>query len=114
MSVLTEAHDAIAKGFDAVKGWVADVEGHLPKVAELAAKYEASPIVQALEGAVLPPTVEQAIANLITEAASVHAEHGDVTVTASATPPAAGAQTDAPAESAPTEAAPEAPTAPAA
>lgn len=98
MSIITEAHDAIAHGVEAVKAWVADVETKLPAAVDEAAKLQASPIVQALEGILLPPSVETAIANLIKEAAALAAEHGDVTVTASAQPPATAAPaTDTPA-----------------
>ena len=38
---------------------------HLPVIAATAAKLEASPIAKALEGAFLPPAVEEEIAHLI-------------------------------------------------
>lgn len=85
-NLLTETHDAIAKGIENVKGWIADVEGKLPAAVEAASKLENSPIVQALQNAVLPANVEAEIAKLITEAHNAFAEHGTVTVNASATP----------------------------
>jgi len=85
-NVITEAHDAIAKGVEAIKGWVADVEGKLPAAVDEAQKLQNSPIVQALEAAVLPANVEAEIARLITEAHNAFAEHGTVTVNATATP----------------------------
>jgi len=38
---------------------------HLPVIAATAAKLEASPIARALEGAFLPPSIEEEIAHLI-------------------------------------------------
>lgn len=86
MSVITELHDKIQEGADAVKGWVGEIEGHLPALVEAAAKYEQSPIVQALEGAILPPNVEQQIAKLISEASAAFAQHGSATVNGTAGP----------------------------
>lgn len=46
--------------------WLKEVtETHLPGILAQAAKYEASPIVQALEGVVLPPEVEAGLAATI-------------------------------------------------
>jgi hypothetical protein len=48
--------------------WVRQVtETHLPAILAQAARYENSPIVQALESALLPPALEQQIAGMITE-----------------------------------------------
>lgn len=110
-NLLTETHDKIAEGVSAVEGWINDLKGHLPEVASLAAKFEQSPIVQALQNAVLPPNVEAEIAKLIGEASAAFAEHGGVTVEATATP--APAETPAPAAE-PTPASPADPTTPAA
>lgn len=84
-NVLTEIHDGINEGVQAVKGWIGELEGKLPAVVELAQKYEASPIVQALEGAVLPPNVEAEIAKLIQEASNAFGQHGSASVTGAVT-----------------------------
>jgi hypothetical protein len=50
--------------------WVKQVtDTHLPAILAAAQKYENSPIVQALETALLPPEVEKSIAATITELA---------------------------------------------
>lgn len=41
------------------------LQDHLPQLVAVAEKYENSPIIQALETAVLPPEVEQQIAAMI-------------------------------------------------
>jgi hypothetical protein len=86
MSLITEVHDKINEGVNAVEGWIGEVKDRLPALVDLAAKYEQSPIVQALEGAILPPNVEEEIARLITAAHNAFAEHGSATVTGSAGP----------------------------
>lgn len=82
MSALTELHDKLTAGIENAEGWFDEIKGHLPAVAEIAAKYNASPIVQALENAVLPPNVEAEIAKLITELGNV----GQAATTAPTTP----------------------------
>lgn len=48
--------------------WIKQVvDTHLPAILAEAQKYENSPIVQALEAALLPPALEQQIASMITE-----------------------------------------------
>jgi hypothetical protein len=91
VSVLTELHDQISKAAENTEGWIEELKGKLPAIADAAAKYENSAIVQALEGALLPPAVEQQIANLITELGKLGAP------TAPANEPAAPAATDTPA-----------------
>lgn len=95
MNLLTETHDAIAHGVEAVKAWVTDIEAKLPAAVDAAQKLQNSPIVKALEDAVLPANVEAEIAKLISEAAAAFAEHGGVTVDATATPAPAEAVTSA-------------------
>ena len=52
--------------------WVKQVtETHLPAILATAAKYENSPIVQALEAVALPPAVEQEIATGISKLAAL-------------------------------------------
>lgn len=97
-NVLTELHDKINEGVTAVEGWVGELKSHLPQVAEAAQKIEQSPIVQALEAAVLPPNVEQEIARLIEQASTAFAVHGTATVTGQAGP--AEPTTDQPAPAA--------------
>jgi hypothetical protein len=101
-NVLTELHDKINEGVTAVEGWVGELKGHLPQIVDLAGKIQNSPIVQALESAVLPPNVEQEIAKLIQEASTAFAEHGTATVTGSAGP---AATTDSEPTTAPADAA---------
>ena len=95
-NVLTELHDKIDQGVTAVEGWIGELKNHLPQVAEVAAKIEESPIVQALAAAVLPPTVEAEIARLIAEASTAFAAHGSATVTGSAGPAEPVPATDQP------------------
>lgn len=64
-SILSELQDDIGKAVSNTKGWIEELENKMPAVAAVAQKYEASPIVQALEGALLPPEVETALATLI-------------------------------------------------
>lgn len=53
--------------------WVKEItETHLPAVVAIAQRYEGSPIVQALETAVLPPEVEEGIAGTIRELAKLY------------------------------------------
>lgn len=88
MSALTEIQADLGKGVENVKGWIAEIEDKLPAAAEVAARYEASPIVQALLGKVLPPEVESALIALINHFA------------AEATPADAAAASSTPAASA--------------
>lgn len=69
MSTLTDIGTDIGKGIDSIKGWAEELAKHVPSILETATKYENSPIVQALEGLVLPPHIEAEIANLIKIAA---------------------------------------------
>jgi hypothetical protein len=69
-NVLTELQDEIGKAVNNTKGWIEELEGKMPAVAAVAQKYEASPIVQALENAILPPEVEASIAAIIKHFAS--------------------------------------------
>jgi len=65
-SIANDIKTAIGNADD----WVKQVtDTHLPAILATAQKYEASPIVQALETALLPPEVEQSIATTITELA---------------------------------------------
>lgn len=96
MSLITEVHDKINEGVTAVEGWIGEVKDRLPALVDLATKYEQSPIVQALEGAVLPANVEEEIARLITAAHNAFAEHGSATVTGTAGPAAPTADQPAP------------------
>jgi hypothetical protein len=64
-NVLSELQDEIGKAVNNTKGWIEELEGKMPAVAAVAAKYEQSPIVQALESAILPPEVESALAAII-------------------------------------------------
>lgn len=58
----------IKGAIDNADEWVKQVtDTHLPAILAQAQKYESSPVVQALEGAFLPPALEQQIANMITE-----------------------------------------------
>lgn len=68
MSVsLTGIAGDIKNAIENADQWVKEVtEQHLPSILAMAAKYENSPIVQALEGALLPPEVEAGIAATIT------------------------------------------------
>lgn len=83
--VVTHAEELVAKAKTVV-------EEHLPGLAEAAQKAEASPIVQALEGAFLPAEDEAMIATLIGKLASYAAEH-EAQVPAE---PAAPAEPDVP------------------
>jgi hypothetical protein len=84
--------DSIEKGARNAAGqaqaWITElVEQHLPALAVEAARAQASPVIQALEGVVLPPETEHLIASLITKlagAASVVVA-ADVTTTAADT-----------------------------
>ena len=64
---MTEIHKAVSDGIDGIGEWVADLKAKLPEFAARAAQIDASPIVQALEAAVLPPAIEAEIAALITK-----------------------------------------------
>jgi len=101
MSILTDIgshlHDAVGN----VRGWIEDVEKHLPTLIATAEKYAASPIVQALETAVLPAHVEQSIAQLITDAAD---EYAKLTAATDASAPTSDASSTTPADSTPTDA----------
>lgn len=67
MSLSTIAGD-IKTAIGNADSWVKEVtEQHLPAILAQAAKYESSPVIQALESALLPPAVELQIAGLITE-----------------------------------------------
>lgn len=76
-STTTEEHMQLSQIANDIKGaienadqWVKQVtEQHLPAILAQAERYENSPIVQALEGALLPPGVEQQIAAMIAELA---------------------------------------------
>lgn len=70
MTVLSDVSAELSKGVTNVRGWIADIEKHIPALVEKAAQYEQSPIVQALEGAVLPKHVESTIAQLIKDAST--------------------------------------------
>lgn len=70
---LTEIGTDVGKGISAIKGWVEDVEKHIPTILETASKYENSPIVKALEGIVLPPHIEESVAKLIADLAEEYA-----------------------------------------
>jgi hypothetical protein len=98
MSALTDLHDKLAKAVENTEGWILTIKDHLPAVAAAAQKYENSPIVQALENAVLPPSVEQEIANLIAKAGEEFAKTSATTTAAA--PPASTDTTTAPAASA--------------
>lgn len=76
MSLLTDISNKIDNTIKEVEGWVDDVKPHVATLLDTAAKYENSPIVQALESVVLPPAVEAELAKLITAAA---AEFGKLT-----------------------------------
>jgi hypothetical protein len=85
MSVLTEVHDEISKGVENVKGWISEIEGKMPQAVAAVAKFETSPIVQALETAILPAGVESSIAKLITAAHEAYAA-AQASLSADATP----------------------------
>lgn len=87
-NVLSELQDEIGKAVNNTKGWIEELEGKMPAVAAVAAKYEASPIVQALESAILPPEVETALAAIISHFAS---EVPTTTSTPTTTTPVAAA-----------------------
>lgn len=66
MSLADIAND-IKTHITSADAWLAKVvEEHVPAILAVAEKYQGSPIVQALEGTVLPPEVEQQIAGMIT------------------------------------------------
>jgi hypothetical protein len=68
-SIASDIKDAVENGDQ----WLKQIaETHLPAVLAVAAKYEASPIVQALESAALPPGVEAGIAGTIRELAKLY------------------------------------------
>jgi len=90
-NVLTEVHTLVTDGIGNIKGWAEELEQKLPAIAAKAEQYENSPIVQALEGLVLPPAIEADIANLIRHYAAVLAPPAAVT-------PPAGQAPAAPAE----------------
>jgi hypothetical protein len=88
---LKEIAEDIRTHITSADAWLAKVvEEHVPAILAVAEKYQNSPIVQALETAVLPPETEQQIAALITSLAkSFPVQHsGPVVVPAEA---AAGA-----------------------
>lgn len=95
MSVLTDLHDKLSAAVENTEGWIAEIKDHLPAVAAAAQKYENSPIVQALENAVLPASVEQEIANLIAKAGEEFAKTSSPTSTAPASTDAAAPNTSA-------------------
>lgn len=91
---LTEIGTDIKSHIEQGEAWFGRVlEEHLPRLLAAAAKYENSPIVQALEGAVLPPETEQAIASLITKFASAYGP-----AATAAAPPAASPGEPAPSQ----------------
>ena len=90
-NVLSELQDEIGKAVNNTKGWIEELEGKMPAVAAVAQKYEASPIVQALESAVLPPEVESALAAIISHFASEAPETATTTTPAAPTAPVATA-----------------------
>lgn len=66
MSISSIAGD-IKTAVENADQWVKEVtDNHLPAIVAQAQKYESSPVVQALEAVLLPPDVEQQIANMIT------------------------------------------------
>lgn len=89
MSALSEIQAELGKGVENVEGWIADIKDKLPAAAEAAAKYESSPIVQALLGKILPPEVEAALVALINHFAAEDAS--TTTDTAAPSTPAASA-----------------------
>lgn len=91
MSLLKDISGKIDNTVKEVEGWIDDVKPHVATLLDTAAKYENSPIVQALESVVLPPAVEAELAKLITAAA---AEFGKLTGTD--TPAAPAAESDTP------------------
>lgn len=88
--LLSEVQDEISKGVTNVKGWIEEIEGKMPEVAAAAEKYENSPIVQALENAILPPEVEASLAAIIKHFAS-ETPASTTTATATATTPVTAA-----------------------
>lgn len=86
--IRTGIEDVVAHAEDLVTKAKLVVEEHLPGLAAEAAKAEASPIVQALEGAFLPPADEAMIASLITKLAAYAAEHAPSAAEAPAAAPA--------------------------
>src|SRR5487761_1875504 len=99
VNLLSEAGNEITKVFDNVKGWVEDAAPHVETILTTAAKYEASPIVQALEGIFLPPALEAEIAKLITAAATeVGKLTGGPAATSVLADPAAPAASEPPAD----------------
>jgi hypothetical protein len=97
-NAISDIHQLVTDGIANIKGWAEDLEQKLPEVAAKAESFESSPIVQALEGAVLSPAVEQEIANLIKRFAEVMTP-ANASGTPSPTAPADG--TPAPADAAP-------------
>lgn len=87
----TEAHMNLAQIGTDIRDHIAQgetflakvVEEHVPAILAEAERLQASPIVQSLEGLVLPPAVEQQIANMI-------AEMGKILPVAAAPVPAEG------------------------
>lgn len=69
------------------------VEQHVPAILAAAARYEQSPIVQALEGVVLPPEIEQDIAGVIKRFAALVPQPADPAATASPAQSAAATDT---------------------
>ena len=61
------AKDAIEQGVEWSQKFLTE---HVPALLAAAQRYESSPIVQALESAVLPPAIEAEIAALITKLAA--------------------------------------------
>ena len=62
-SIAEEIKDAVGQG----SAWLAKaIETHVPALLTEAQRVEASPVYQVIAGLVLPPEVEQEIANVVT------------------------------------------------
>lgn len=96
MSNLSDIGTNIRDGVSNADQWLTKViNDHVPQILEVAARYENSPIVQALEAVVLPPEVEQQIAGIINTLAAQYpareaapVAEGDVPVPPEEQPPA--------------------------
>ena len=66
--IIGKAKDDIEQG----AGWLSKVlDEHVPALVAEAGRFESNPIVQSLEGLVVPPEVEQEIVNLIKAFAAI-------------------------------------------
>ena len=87
-NVLAELHASLTEGVGNIKGWVASLEAKLPELAARAEQYNSSLIMQSLEGVILPPALEQDIANLIQHYAAANPAPPQAPTAAPATTPA--------------------------